>query len=172
MIPYDLLKIKAFAFDVDGVLSSSLVMLGGEGGPMRTANIKDGYALQLAVKRGFSLAVITGGNSKAVEERYRALGVQNIYMGSSIKKIVFSKWLQQESLDASEVIYVGDDIPDLEVMKMCGCPCCPSDACEEIKENSVYVSPIAGGMGCVRDIVEQVLRVQSKWISDNKAFGW
>ena len=173
MINYDLTKIKAMAFDVDGVLSTNNVYLLSElGQPARTANIKDGYAMQLAVKRGLNLAIITGGRSEAVRTRYVGLGLQNVFMGVSVKIDCFNRWLEESGLQADEVLYMGDDIPDYEVMRTCGLPCCPADAAEEIKSISTYVSPNCGGLGCVRDVIEQVLRAQGKWMGDNVAFGW
>ena len=174
MIDYDLTKIRAFAFDVDGVLSTNIVTLlpGAEGGPLRSANIKDGYAMQLAVKCGLQLAIITGGRSVAVQTRYEALGVQHIYMGAAVKLKVLREWMEAEGLQPEEVVYMGDDIPDYEVMRVVGCPCCPADAAPEIKQVSRYVSHAAGGMGCVRDVLEQVLRAQGKWMANAEAFGW
>lgn len=173
MIDYDLTKIKAMAFDVDGVLSANCVWLTeGASQPSRTANIKDGYALQLAVKRGFELAIITGGRSEAVRARYRGLGMSHVFTGVSVKITCFEEWMLSEGLQPEEVLYMGDDIPDYEVMTRCGLSCCPADAAEEIKQISRYVSPFAGGYGCVRDVVEQVLRAQDKWMGDAEAFGW
>ena len=173
MINYDLTKIKGLAFDVDGVLSTNFVLLDEDGGqPRRTANIKDGYALQLAVKQGLNIAIITGGRSEAVRTRYLALGVMNIFMGAGVKIQCFDQWLEESDLQPEEVLYMGDDIPDYEVMRRCGCQCCPADAADEIKGISLYVSPAAGGCGCVRDVVEQVLRAQGLWMSDETAFGW
>ena len=173
MINYDLTKIKGLAFDVDGVLSDSIVnLLGDDGQPCRTANIKDGYALQLAVKCGLRLAIITGGRTQSVQRRYEGLGLQDIFMGVSVKITCFEQWLASNGLQAEEVIYMGDDIPDYEVLRRCGCPCCPADAAEEIKAVSLYVSPYKGGQGCVRDVVEQVLKAQGRWMSNAEAFGW
>lgn len=173
MINYDLTKIKALAFDVDGVLSSNLVTLvDGLLQPCRTANIKDGYALQLAVKCGLQVAIITGGKSEAVRHRYEALGVQNVYTGISVKLTCFTQWMEQNGLLPHEVLYMGDDIPDYEVMRLCGCPCCPADAVYEIRQIACYVSGRPGGDGCVRDVVEQTLRAQGKWMSSAEAFGW
>jgi 3-deoxy-D-manno-octulosonate 8-phosphate phosphatase (KDO 8-P phosphatase) len=172
MINYDLKKIKAIAFDVDGVLSSNLVTLDGNAQPVRTANIKDGYAMQLAVKKGLNLAIITGGKSEAVRQRYIGLGLQNVFLAVSVKIDVFNQWLEESELNPEEVIYMGDDIPDYEVMKICGCACCPSDAAPEIKAISTYVSPYSGGYGCCRDVIEQVLKAQGLWMSDAQAFGW
>lgn len=172
MIDHDLTKIRAIAFDVDGVLSSSTVGLASDGQPARTVNIKDGYALQLAAKSGLQLAIITGGQSEAIRMRYEQLGIADIYMGVAVKIKTFQAWLDAHRLKADEVAFMGDDIPDYEVMKACGCPCCPADAAPEIKDIATYVSPRLGGDGCVRDVVEQILRAQGKWMSSAKAFGW
>lgn len=173
MINYDLTKIKAIAFDVDGVLSTNNVLLSDlESQPIRTANIKDGYAMQLAVKSGLLLCIITGGKSEAVRRRYVGLGLQDVYLSVAVKLECFKQWMSQHGLRPEEVIYMGDDIPDYEVMRLCGCPCCPADAADEIKRASLYVSPRGGGQGCARDVVEQVLKAQGKWMSSAEAFGW
>jgi len=172
MINYDLKKIKAIAFDVDGVLSADLVTLHPGGEPMRTVNIKDGYAIQLAVKMGLHIAIITGGNTHSVRLRYEHLGVEDIYMKASVKIKIYQEFLSKYGYTDDEVIFMGDDVPDYEVMKRCGCPCCPADACSDIKEISIYVSDKNGGYGCGRDVIEQVLRAQDKWLKDAKAFGW
>ncbi len=172
MINYNLKKIKAIVFDVDGVLSAETITMSSEGEPLRTVNIKDGYAIQLAQKMGLRIAILTGGNTNAIRTRYENLGVQDIYMKCSVKITTFEEFLKKYCLSADEVIYVGDDIPDYEVMKRCGCPCCPADACSDIKAISLYISDRKGGYGCGRDIVEQVLKAQGKWLSDAKAFGW
>ncbi len=172
MIDYDLTKIKGLAFDVDGVLATNKVLLfSGEDFP-RTANIKDGYAMQLAVKRGFQLAIITGGRSEAVRTRYETLGVQSIYMGSAVKIDQFEDWLLCSGLKPEEVLYMGDDIPDYEVMQACGLPCAPADADPEIKQIARYISDKSGGEGCVRDVIEQVLKAHGLWMSDKTAFRW
>ena len=172
MIDYNLKKIKAIIFDVDGVLSRQTITLSHEGEPLRTVNIKDGYAIQLAVKMGLRIAILTGGNTEAIRKRYEGLGVEDIYMGCAVKITTYQEFKEKYQLKDAQIIYVGDDIPDYEVMKACGCPCCPADACWDIKYISTYVSSFAGGDGCGRDIVEQVLRAQKKWLSDAKAFGW
>ena len=171
MINYDLTRIKALVFDVDGVLSTSLVTLHG-GQPIRTSNTKDGYALQLAAKNGLLLAIITGGKNEAIRERYMNLGFSDIFMGVSRKIDVFEDWLIANQLIAEEVLYMGDDIPDYEIMEKCGCACCPADAAPEIKEISHYISHYNGGEGCVRDVVEQVLRAHGAWMKTATAFGW
>lgn len=174
MINYDLTKIKGIAFDVDGVLSMNTVMLSenGDGQPVRSANIKDGYAMQLAVKCGLQIAIITGGKSPAVKQRFEALGVQSIFMGIPVKIKCFERWLEECGLLPEEVIFMGDDIPDYEVMKACGCPCCPADAASDIRNISFYISHFNGGEGCARDVLEQVLRAQGHWLTSARAFGW
>lgn len=172
MINYDLQKIKAVIFDVDGVLSSETVSMDSQGDPLRTVNIKDGYAIQLAVKMGLRIAILTGANTPAVAERYRKLGVEDIFLGCAVKVKTYDALLTQYGLTDEEVMYVGDDIPDYEIMQRVGCPCCPKDACPEIKEVSRYVSDLKGGYGVGRDVIEQVLRSQGLWMNSAKAFGW
>ncbi|AXV49919.1 KdsC family phosphatase [Prevotella denticola] len=172
MINYDLQKIKAVVFDVDGVLSASTIQMDGKGEPVRTINIKDGYAIQLAVKHGIRLAIMTGGHNENIRFRYEYLGVKDVYINCSMKIRTWEELLSKYDLHEEEIIYVGDDIPDYEVMKRAGCPCCPKDACTEIKEISTYVSDYEGGHGVARDILEQVLKAQGKWVLNEKAFGW
>lgn len=172
MINYDLNKIKAIIFDIDGVLSSETITLSSEGEPLRTVNIKDGYAIQLAMKLGLRIVILTGGKTKSVRIRYEGLGVEDIYMGCAVKIETYDEFLKKYGLTDEEVMYMGDDIPDLEIMRRVGCPVCPKDACEEIKDISVYVSDKIGGHGCGRDVVEQTLRAQGKWVMNAKAFGW
>lgn len=172
MINYDLKKIKAVIFDVDGVLSSEMIYLHPNGEPMRSVNIKDGYALQFAVKCGLIVAIITGGKTDAVRKRYEGLGLTDVYMGAAVKMKEYTHLKDKYNLKDEEILYMGDDIPDYEVMKLCGCPCCPSDAAPEIQSISIYISHRKGGYGCGRDVVEQVLRAQGKWMSNETAFGW
>ena len=172
MIDYDLTKIKALVFDVDGVLSAETIPLHPNGEPMRTVNIKDGYALQLAVKCGLHVAIITGGRTEAVRKRYEGLGIPDVYLGAAVKTKEYAHFLEKYGLLPEEVLYMGDDIPDYPVMRLCGCPCCPADAAPEIRHASLYVSHLRGGYGCGRDVTEQVLRAQGKWMTDAKAFGW
>ena len=172
MINYDLQKIKAVVFDVDGVLSASTIQMDGKGDPVRTINIKDGYAIQLAVKHGIRLAIMTGGHNENIRFRYEYLGVKDVYINCSMKIRTWEEFLSKYDLHEEEIIYVGDDIPDYEVMKRAGCPCCPKDACTEIKEISTYVSDYEGGHGVARDILEQVLKARGKWVLNEKAFGW
>lgn len=172
MIDYDLKKIRAVIFDVDGVLSAETITLSQDGEPLRTVNIKDGYAIQLAMKQGLRIAILTGGKTEAVRLRYERLGVEDIFMGCAVKVNKYNEFLEKYSLCDENIIYVGDDIPDYEVMTRVGCPCCPADACKEIKQVSKYVSQHAGGYGCGRDVIEQVLSAQGKWMADKSAFGW
>lgn len=172
MIGYDLKRIKAIVFDVDGVLSGETITLHPNGEPMRTVNIKDGYAIQLAMKMGLRIAILTGGRTESVRKRYENLGVKDIYMGCEVKMKAYKEFMERYQLDDAEVMYMGDDIPDLEIMRKVGCPVCPADACEEVKAASLYISDRRGGYGCGRDVVEQTLRAQDKWLSDERAFGW
>lgn len=171
-INYNLQKIKAFVFDVDGVLSPSTIPMNDMGEPMRMVNIKDGYALQLAAKSGYKIAIITGGKTISVKYRYEALGIKDIFLGAGTKINVFRDWMTDNLLMAEEVLYMGDDIPDLQCMRLAGLPCAPYDACSEARQTALYVSRFTGGYGCVRDVMEQVLRAQDKWLRDEKAFGW
>lgn len=169
---YDLTKIKAVIFDVDGVLSANTIPMDDEGMPLRTLNVKDGYAIQLAEKMGLRCAIMTGGYSENIEKRYRYLGMEDIYMRCAVKIQTYEKFVAKYGLKDDEIIYMGDDIPDYEIMRRVGCPCCPADACQEIKDISVYVSPHNGGSGFARDVLEQVLKTQGHWLSSAKAFGW
>lgn len=172
MINYDLARIRALVFDVDGVLSAETITLHPGGEPMRTVNIKDGYALQLAVKSGLIVAIITGGNAQAVRLRYEGLGIRDIYMGSSVKIRQYTDLVERYHLCHEEVLYMGDDIPDLEVLQTVGLSCCPADAAPDVKAVCSYISHRNGGYGCGRDVIEQVLRAQGKWMSHEHAFGW
>ncbi len=172
MINYELKKIRAIVFDIDGVLSAETIPMDTEGTPCRTVNIKDGYAIQLAVKMGLHIAIITGARVDAIRVRYEGLGVKDIFIGASVKMQVYDELIRKYGLQDEEIIFMGDDIPDYEVMQRCGCPCCPADAAAEIKQISTYVSPWQGGYGCGRDVIEQVLRAQGKWMADRHAFGW
>ena len=172
MINYDLSKIRLLAFDIDGVLSASTISVDDDGQPIRTANVKDGYAIHLALKQGLPIAIITGGRHEAVRRRYESLGCQDVHLGCSMKIETYEALLKKYGLMDENVLYMGDDIPDYEVMKRCGCPCCPKDAAPEIREISLYISHYPGGMGCGRDVIEQVLKAQGKWMADRMAFGW
>jgi 3-deoxy-D-manno-octulosonate 8-phosphate phosphatase (KDO 8-P phosphatase) len=172
MINYDLTKIRAIIFDLDGVLSASTISLGMDGSPLRTVNIKDGYAIQLAMKMGLRIAILSGCKIEAVRHRYEGLGMEDIFLGAAVKIQVYEQFLEKYGLKDNEVMFMGDDIPDLEVMRRVGCPVCPVDACSEVKAVSLYVSQQKGGYGCGRDVIEQTLKAQDKWLSDERAFGW
>ncbi len=166
-----LANIKTFIFDVDGVMTDSIVVLTEDGHMLRTANVKDGYALQLAVKKGYRIIIISGGASQAVGQRFRGLGIQEIYLGVGNKLEVFRKIVEESNLDKSTVLYMGDDIPDYQVMCEVGVAACPADAAEEIKHISHYISPLPGGRGCARDVLEQVMKVQQTWFNED-GFHW
>jgi 3-deoxy-D-manno-octulosonate 8-phosphate phosphatase (KDO 8-P phosphatase) len=166
-----LTDVKAFIFDIDGVLSLQTISLNSFGVPNRTVNLRDGYALQLAVKKGYRVAIISGSKSKEYSRRLKLLGVNDIYLNSRSKLEHFRSFMKKYELKDSEVIYMGDDIPDFEIMKQPVIAVCPSDADSEIKQLSCYISDKKGGEGCVRDVIEQVLRLQNKWM-DSDAFSW
>lgn len=167
----NLVNIKAFVFDIDGVLSLQTINLNSFGVPNRTVNLRDGYAIQLAVRKGYRVAVISGSNSKEYIKRLKLLGVTDIYLNSRTKIDHFRDFLKKYGLNGSEVLYMGDDIPDYQVMVQSGVAVCPADADSEIKQISSYISDIKGGEGCVRDVIEQVLRLHNKWM-DSDAFKW
>jgi len=171
-ISYDLKKIKAVAFDVDGVLSTSTIPLGDNGVPRRTVNTKDGFAMQLAVKRGLRLAIITGAVSPGISERYEGLGITEIYTGVGMKLPVFREWMARHGLHPDEVAYVGDDVPDYECMREAGLAVAPADAAPDIMQIAGYVSPATGGNGVARDLLEELMRAQGIWAMSDKAFGW
>jgi 3-deoxy-D-manno-octulosonate 8-phosphate phosphatase (KDO 8-P phosphatase) len=167
----DLSKVKAFIFDIDGVLSLQTISLNIFGVPNRTVNLRDGYALQLAVKKGYHVGVISGSNSKDYQKRLKSLGIHDIYLNSRTKLNHYKAFIEKYNLNSSDVLYMGDDIPDIEVMKATGIPVCPSDADSEVRQVAVYISDKKGGQGCVRDVIEQVLRLHNNWM-DFEAFTW
>lgn len=163
MVLEKLKEITTFIFDVDGVLTDGSVQLTESGEPLRTYNIKDGYALQLAVKKGYNVCIISGGNGVAMAKRFANLGIHDVFLGAGNKVEIFNKYIISKNIKATEVLYMGDDIPDLEVMKLVGLPTCPADAVEEIKAVSKFISPYVGGKTAARDIIEKVMKVQRKW---------
>lgn len=164
-------KVKAFAFDVDGVFTNGQVYLFPGEEFVRAVNIKDGYAVQHCIKMGYPIAIISGGRSDEVAKRFQKLGVSDIYMGSSNKIDHYEDFRKKYGFEHEELLYMGDDIPDYEIMQKVGLPTCPADAATEIKEISLYVSDRGGGHGCVRDVIEQVLRLHDKWWGD-QSFEW
>lgn len=159
-------NIKAFVLDVDGVLTDSSVLVMDDGQLVRRMNIKDGYALQLAIKQGYLVSVISGGTSQAVKMRLEKLGVTDVSLNVKSKKDVLLRYVQENGLMWEQVLYMGDDIPDLEVMQMAGLACCPFDAVPEIRQISHYISSKTGGEGCVRDVIEKTLKLNGHWLND------
>ncbi len=157
--------ITTFIFDIDGVLTDGTVLVNTDGELLRTMNIKDGYALKTAVQQGFNVCIISGGKNEGVRQRLKNLGIPDIYLGAHQKVEQLHEYFGNKNIKAENVLYMGDDIPDMPVMKIIGLPTCPQDAVAEIKEISKYISYKKGGKGCVRDVIEQVLKVQGKWIT-------
>ena len=159
-------SIKTFVFDVDGVLTDGTLLILNDGQMARQMNIKDGYALQLAIKKGYRVVIISGGTSDAVKERLERLGVQDCFLKIDNKQEKLISYVSQHQLSWDEVLFMGDDIPDYMPMQLTGLPCCPADAAAEIKQISHYISPIAGGKGCARDVIEKVLKLNGNWDLD------
>ncbi|MFV0555204.1 MAG: KdsC family phosphatase [Mangrovibacterium sp.] len=171
MIKDKLKTIKALIFDVDGVLSEDTSPLDANGVPMRTTNVKDGFAIRNAVGMGMQVAIITGGNTEPVRLRYQKVGAQHIYMAAEDKVKVLYEYADTVGIALEDMLYMGDDLIDLKVMQLVGFPCCPKDACDEVKAAASYISSKKGGRGCVRDVIEQVMRAQGIWLNEN-AFTW
>ncbi len=162
--------VKALIFDIDGVLSLDTMVLDEDGVPTRTANVKDGYAMRNAVNMGYHLGIITGGNLERVRMRYDSLGVNHIYMGVRDKMKCLDDFMTETGVKLDEILYMGDDLVDYQVMEAVGVPVCPLDAVSEIKEISSYISDKKGGEGCARDIIEQVMKAQNTWINEHSYF--
>lgn len=156
-------KITTFIFDVDGVLTNSQVLVLEDGKLLRSMSIRDGYAIKEALRHGYRVCVITGGKSEGVKTRLQNLGVQDIYLGQSDKWEAYEEYLYAYDLKSENVLYMGDDLPDLPIMKKVAVAACPKDAAPEIINIANYVSGRAGGEGCARDVIEKVMRVQGKW---------
>lgn len=163
-------RVQAFAFDVDGVLSSSDVLVDERGAVYRKANTRDGYALMQAVRAGYPIAIITSCTHEGVRLRYGAIGITDIYLGVRAKAEALGDFCSKRQILPEHVLYMGDDLPDLEVMLRVGMPTCPQDAIADIQHVAKYVSPYGAGAGCVRDVVEQVMRLQGKW--GKNVAGW
>ena len=161
--------ITTFIFDVDGVLTDGSVTITTSGEMLRTMNIKDGYALKTAIDRGYNICIISGGSNEGVRSRLRGLGITSIYLGAHNKTEQLNEYFNLYDIKPEHTLYMGDDIPDLPVMKLVGLSCCPQDAVPEVKDISKYISHIHGGKGAVRDVIEQVLKVQGKWMGDFNA---
>lgn len=164
-------KITTMIFDYDGVLTDGSVILLPDGEGVRSGNVKDGYAIQLAMKNGYRIAIISGGRSASMERRMEMLKVTDVYLGVTDKLSVFRQFCADNHLQPENVLYMGDDIPDYKVMREVGVACCPLDAAQEIKNISHYISDYPGGRGCIRDIIEQVMKIHGKWMNGD-AYHW
>ncbi|HYM93458.1 MAG TPA: HAD hydrolase family protein [Chitinophagaceae bacterium] len=156
-------KINTFIFDVDGVLTDGALLLLENGLQARRMNIKDGYALQLAIKNDYRILVVSGSQSAQVFQRLEKLGIKEVHMSVTDKKALVADYMKKNNLSPEQVLYMGDDIPDLPAMTITGLPCCPADAVAEVKQASKYISQVNGGFGCVRDVVEKVLKLNDHW---------
>src|SRR6202012_2669654 len=155
--------VRTFVFDVDGVLTDGSLVLTDEGHMLRSMNIKDGYAMQLAIKKGYKVWIISGAKSEAVRLRLNNLGINDVHIGIESKKEFLHEITLLSKTEYKNVLYMGDDIPDYAAMQVCGLPCCPNDAVAEIKQVAKYISPFNGGKGCVRDVIEKVLKLNGDW---------
>jgi len=162
-------NITTFIFDVDGVLTDGTIMVTTGGEMYRNMSIKDGYALKSAVVAGYNVCIISGGSNEGVRKRLEGLGITDIFLGAHQKMVQFEEYCTKNNISPEQVLYMGDDIPDLPVMQQVGLATCPQDAAPEIKDVSEYISPISGGKGCGRDVIEQVMRVQGKWMTQFEA---
>jgi len=160
-------QITTFIFDFDGVLSDGKIWVLPDGEQMRATNVKDGYAMQYALRKGFRIAIISGGTGESMRLRYQSFKGIDIFLRVSDKVAVFQEYIEKYRIHPEEVLYMGDDIPDYELMKICGLKSCPADACTEIKEIVEYISFANGGQGCVRDVIEQTLRAQNRWMESD-----
>ena len=160
-------SISCFVFDMDGVLTDGSLLVLPDGVMARKMNIKDGFALQLAVKKGYHVLVISGGNSPEVKERLLKLGVHQVWMQVVDKEALLKQWLEEKQITKSEVLYMGDDVPDLIVMRLAGIKTCPADAAIDIKKSVDYISPFKGGEGCARDVIEKVMKLRGDWETDS-----
>ena len=160
-------EIKAFVFDYDGVISDGNIWSANDTIIVRSGNVKDGYAMQYALRKGYLIAILSGGSGDSIRSRMKMLGVEDVYLGSHRKKEIFEDFLKDKQLLPEQVLYVGDDIPDYDVMRLAGVSACPADAAEEIKAVADYISHKNGGCGCVRDVIEPVLRLQGQWFHED-----
>ena len=158
-----LANITTFIFDIDGVLTDGTITVTTDGEMLRSMSIKDGFALKTAIDAGFNMCIISGGSNEGVRKRLAGLGIKDIFLGAHNKIEQLNSYLNQHNISKSQVLYMGDDIPDYPVMALVGLPCCPQDAVPEIKAISKYISHKNGGKGAVRDVIEQVLKVHGKW---------
>lgn len=159
--------VKAFVFDFDGVMTNGDVWVYGDGETVRCGNIKDGFAIQYAVKKGYLVAVISGATSKSIDNRMKMLGVEHVFTGCGDKIKTYDHFLETHHLKDEDVLCMGDDLPDYPILKRAGVATCPADAAVEIKEMVDYISLYPGGKGCVRDVIEQVLRLHGQWFHED-----
>lgn len=171
-INYDLSKIKAVVFDVDGVLSPDTVPMGEGGIPQRMANLKDGYAMVQAVKGGLHLAILSGANDPNVESRFKLIGMKDIFLNCKAKLPILHEWMKTNGYSPEEVAYVGDDIPDLPPMSAVGLSVAPCTAAAEVKTAATFITRAAGGYGVARELLEEILKVKGLWMLDSHAYGW
>ncbi len=164
-------NINTLIFDYDGVLTDGTVITTETGDQLRTGHVRDGYALHIALKKGYNVAIISGGTSDSISKRLQTLNLTDIFICISNKVETFNNYIKEKNIDPSRVLFMGDDIPDYKVMQLAGLPVCPADAAEEIKSVSKYISTYKGGHGCVRDIIEQLMKIQGTWMNDD-AFEW
>lgn len=155
--------VKVFVFDIDGVLTDGMLHVQEDGELLRRMNIKDGYALQLAIKKGYNVWVISGGRTNAARNRLNKLGVTEVHVAMEDKVTLLQRLLTEGGYTTEQLLYMGDDMPDLKAMMLCGLRTCPEDAVADIKQISHYISPVKGGYGCVRDVIEKVLRINGHW---------
>lgn len=155
--------VTTFVFDVDGVFTDSSILITTTGELLRKMSVRDGFAVKAALEQGYRICVISGGTNEGVRERLQALGVRDIFLGAGHKEDVFREYLEDYGIDPSETLYMGDDIPDIPAMKLAGMVTCPQNAVPEVKAISHYISHMNGGEGCVRDIIQQVMRVRGHW---------
>ena len=163
-------KVKVVFLDVDGVLTDGNVLVTEQGEQLRTMNIKDGYALQWAVKQGLKICIISGGRSMGVVNRLNGLGITDVFIGISDKLYCLNEYLISNKINPNEALYMGDDIPDIPVLLKCGLKACPQDAAVDVKAIVDYISPLGGGKGCVRDVIEKILRAKGLWHHANGHF--
>ncbi len=164
-------QVKAIILDIDGVLTDGTVHVTESGEQLRKFHVRDGYALKYAIKKGFLVCIISGGNSNSVLHRFSGLGITEVHLGIEDKLEVYLKVLKEHALSDADVMYMGDDLPDIAVMRRVGVAACPVDAVQEVKACADYISPFSGGQGCVRELVETILKVQGKWYMDEGSAG-
>jgi len=159
----DLKNISTFIFDVDGVLTDGSLLIDSEGNMLRKMNVKDGYALKAAIDSGYNICIISGGTNESVRKRLEGLGIKEIHLGSHDKIEQLNSFVDKYGLDEKNILFMGDDIPDIPILKKVGLACCPQDAIPEVKNICSYISHRNGGMGAVRDVIEQVMKIQNNW---------